>query len=491
MPTRLVRLRPLGVALALSLGVLALPLAASPQRLTVYSDGFDALLQTQGSTTRAGYARVQRPLSLRAGEHTIDDLPLAIDPTSVRLLGEGVQVRSQRFDFAGLDQARLLQRALGREITVEQSHAGGTRSFTGELVAVGAGLTLREASGVLRVLSHFSGFTLAQAPEGLVARPTLRFLIDAQGQRSATLDYATAGLAWRAEYHAELRNEAHDCTMRLESHAMAVNRSGIDFRGIAIHLVAGDSNRQIDAMTLSGTLDRSVVKQAPLMVADAAPALTASGNDHRYILPGTGDLPDGSLQRLALLDAAPAVPCVRRFVARHESGDWMPEHPLIQRHLGGDGEVAVRTHLSFQNERSAGLGIPLPAGRLRAFVDDELLGEAELGHTAAGRRVDLDLGRPFDVSSERRTVDFVLDRSGRTMTEAVQWTLRNGKSTPAKIDVQDRLPRWTDWQLVEGAAIFAKKDAQHIEASVTVPAGGEIKLHYTVRYRWADHIEIE
>jgi hypothetical protein len=49
----------------------------------------------------------------------------------------------------------------------------------------------------------------------------------------------------------------------------------------------------------------------------------------------------------------------------------------------------------------------------------------------------------------------------------------------------DRLPRWTEWQLVEGAERFRKKDAQRIEADVTVPANGETVLRYTVRYRWA------
>ena len=55
----------------------------------------------------------------------------------------------------------------------------------------------------------------------------------------------------------------------------------------------------------------------------------------------------------------------------------------------------------------------------------------------------------------------------------------------------DRLPRWTEWQLLEGGERFRKADAQRIEADVRVPAGGETVLRYTVRYRWAADITLD
>ncbi len=481
---------PLAVAAALASASLSLPATASTQRLTVYSGGFEAVSQSRGSPSPSGYALVQRRLMVRGGELALDDLPLALDPSTVRLVGEGVRVRGQRYDFAGLDQAQLLQRAVGSEITVEQLHGAGVRSFTGTLVAVGNGLTLRETGGTLRVLAGYSGFTLANPPEGLVSRPTLRLRLDAAGEREAVLDYATAGLAWRAEYRADLRGEGRACTMRFEGDAMVANRSGVGFENVTLSLVAGEPNRRIDAISVSGSRGAAPM-EAKMVMADAAPEPTASGDYHRYTLPGTSDLPDGSLQRLPLLEAVSDVPCERRYDARRDDGDWMPERPMLQRELGGDGEVPVASRLLFSNERAGGLGVPLPAGRLRSFLDGELLGEASLAHTAAGRPVELDLGRAFDLTAERRSVAFALDRAGRTITETVEWTLRNGKSAPATVNVGDRLPRWTDWQLVEGAALFAKRDAQRIEASATVPAGGETLLRYTVRYRWADDIIID
>lgn len=460
--------------------------AAEPERLSVYSGGFEAVSQARGGSARGGYALVQRPVRVTDGEWSIDDLPLALDPSTVQLSGDGVVVRSQRYDFAAADQAELLQRAIGREITVEQLTPNGAREFRGTLVAAGDGLTLREPDGSLRVLATYSGFTVAGPASGFVTRPTLRFLLDTGGRaRDARLDYATAGLAWRAEYRAVLRGSATDCRMTLEGHAMVANRSGFDFKGVSLDLVAGEPERRIDRLPMMDAMVvRAAASESNMMAADDAPQAVASGENHRYRLPGTGDLPNGSLQRLPLIAAASGVPCERRLVAERDDGDWMPPRPILRRDLGGDGAVEVRVRLGFKNERGAGLGVPLPAGRLRVFDGAELLGETDIGHTAAGRTLDVELGSAFDVTAERKTIDFRLDAGGRTITETVAWTLRNAKATETTVRVGDRLPRWTDWQLVEGDDLFAKTGAQRIAADVRVPANGETVVRYAVRYRW-------
>jgi hypothetical protein len=470
---------------------------AVPQRLTLYSGDYEAVSQSDVGAGGPGYALVERPLRVDAGANggafALDDLPRAIDPSTAILSGAGLRVRGQRYDFAGLDQGQLLERAIGHEINVEQSVGNELRRYSGTLLSASNGLTLRESNGTVRVLSNFSAFTLASPPRGLVVRPTLRFQLAAErsGEQDATLAFTTAGLAWRAEYRAVLSKQGGACRMALEGHAMVANRSGADFLDTRLTLVAGEPNRVSSGGPRVFMAMAAPPAESKVMSADAAPSPEASSEYHSYTLPQAGDLPDGSLQRLPLVNLAEGVPCMRRYSVQNPSGDWMPDRPMVQRQIGGDGESEVRTRLEFKNEKSQGLGAPLPAGRVRVFDGSALLGEASLGHTATGREVALDLGRSFDLSAARKSTAFSVDRDGRTMTETVEWTLRNGKSEPAVVRIGDRLPRWTDWALLEGADAFSKQDAQRIQADITIAANAETTVRYTVRYRWAEDVTID
>jgi len=100
-----------------------------------------------------------------------------------------------------------------------------------------------------------------------------------------------------------------------------------------------------------------------------------------------------------------------------------------------DVEDTVAATLRFKNDKASGLGIALPAGRVRMFDGKDFLGEAPLGHTAAGQDVALTIGEVFDLKAERKREDFQLDRAGRTMSERISITLRNAKPQAANVRV--------------------------------------------------------
>lgn len=480
--------------LAVALGAAMTTQAAGP-KITLYSGDYDAVLQSDGQAGGPGFALVQQPLTVPlrdgAAQLTLDTLPLALDAGSVQLRGEGLRVRGQRYDFATPGQSALLQRALGQRISVEQSAGGELRRFSGVLLAAGDGLTLREDSGAVRVLSGFSSFTVEAPLDGLVSRPTLRLDVagSGDGERAATLDYATAGLGWRAEYHARLALESGRCRMDWQGNALVANRSGSDFRDVRLTLVAGQPNRVQGGAPRGGVVMAMAAPEAKMLQADAVPEAGDSGEYHSYTLPAGGDLPHGSLQRLSLLAPANGVPCERRYEAGGAMG-WVPPQPLIDRNFGSFGEMPVGTVLAFRNDRAAGLGVALPAGRVRVFDGEALLGEATLGHTAAGRDVRLALGTAFDLTAERRSEAFTLDRDGRTMTETLVVVVRNAKREAATVHLTEALPRWTDWEITASSLPVAKRDAQTAQFAVPVPAGGETELRYTVRYRWAPDVQI-
>ena len=464
--------------------------AAEP-RLTVYSGDYDSVVQSEAMPGGPGFALYESTLGfdLRDGNVSQGGLPTALDASSVRLKPRGnASVRSQRFDFAVAGQDELLRRAIGQTVTVEQSSGGNRQSHTGVLMAAGNGLTLRLPDGRVKVLSEYSSFELPKLPQGIVNEPTLSWDIAGSGRQDFDFAYATAGLAWRAEYQVDLSGQAKACRMDIDGAAMVVNRSGADFNGVALTLVAGQPNRA----PASGPMQAKGYARAEMMVADAAaPAPVASGEYHAYRLPGSATLPQGSVQRLPLIDPARGIACERRYEARTQMGDWRPPYPMIDAgYNSGNSAPAVIASLQFDNRKSDGLGVPLPAGRVRVFDGGDLLGEATLEHTPANKPTTLDLGTVFDLTTERTRDDFALDRSGRTMEERVTVIVRNAKTEAATVHVIEQMTRWSDWEIVSSTVPASKRDAQTSSFALSVPANGTAKLTYTVRYRWAPDVQI-
>jgi hypothetical protein len=229
------------------------------------------------------------------------------------------------------------------------------------------------------------------------------------------------------------------------------------------------------------------------MAADGAVAATPSGEYQSYRLPLPGSLPQGAVQRLPLVDKAQGIACERRYETSWQQNDWRPPYPMIDENFNGAGDgqpQAVIATLRFRNGKGEGLGIPLPAGRVRMFDGKDFLGEAQLGHTAANEDVALAIGNVFDLKAERKREDFQLDRAGRTMSERVSITLKNAKSEAVTVRVTERLGRWTDWEITSSTVPANKRNSQTASFEVPVPAGGEATLTYTVRYRWAADVKI-
>lgn len=476
----------------------SLPAAASAQdRITIYSGDFESVAQSEGMPGGAGFALASRRVNfdLRTGESEISiaGLPRAMDASSVVLAPpEGVSVRGQRFDFALAGQDELLRRALGQTVVVEQSVGNQKQVYTGTLVSAGNGLTLRLADGRIKVLSDYSSFELPRMPAGVVNEPTLTWTVASTraGSQEFGLDYATAGMAWRAEYRVDARGLGTSCRMSLDGAAMVVNRSGADFNNVMLTLVAGEPNRT--AAAAPAPMAYAMEARGKMMAADAAVQPQASGEYQSYTLPNPGSIPQGSVQRLPLVAGADGVSCERRYETRHEVNNWRPPYPIIDANFSAGEEETqpVLATLRFRNAKSAGLGMPLPAGRVRMFEGADFLGEAMLGHTAANQDVSLAIGNVFDLKAKRTRQDFKLDREGRTMTERVTVVLSNGRDSAVTVRVVEGLGRWTDWEITTSTTPHQKQDAQSASFDVAVPADGEARLEYTVSYRWAADVKI-
>jgi len=150
----------------------------------------------------------------------------------------------------------------------------------------------------------------------------------------------------------------------------------------------------------------------------------------------------------------------------------------------------VDVYLEFRNDKQFGLGVPLPAGRIRVSqldkADDslEFIGEDKIDHTPKDELVRVKLGSAFDVVGERRQVDFAVDTKARWLEEEIEVKLRNHKTQAVDVVVKENLYRWSNWKILTKTHNFTKEDARTINFPVKVPKDGEVVLRYRVRYSW-------
>lgn len=459
-------------------------------RLTIYSGDYDQLANAGEPPGRytPGFALVDSTLhyKLEAGANTITlaHLPRAIDSASATLRGNGgVRVDAQRFLAPPAGAEAVLAAAIGQRVAVEHTSGGARQVDNGTLVSAGEGLTLALPDGRTKVIRQYDNFSLLDGERQPPAEPTLRWQVTAQqaGESKLEFSYATGGLAWRAEYLARVA-AGDECKLALEGAAMVANRSGVSYRNVALTLVAGEPNRvRHDAP------ERFMAAQAaappPAPVADVVPR--RSGEYYAYPIPARTTLAEASVERVPLFAPLPGIACERGYRTHPASSPWIPPRPLVAAGYNSEsGPQPVNTAVTFANTREAGLGRPLPAGRVRVFEDGDFLGESQLGHTPEGSDIHLDVGIAFDLTAERRRRSFRVDLGGRNMTESFAITVRNAKDTPVTVVVDEPLPRWSDWEIVSSTVPGDKRDAQHVEFDLEVPARGERVLEYTVRYRW-------
>jgi hypothetical protein len=164
--------------------------------------------------------------------------------------------------------------------------------------------------------------------------------------------------------------------------------------------------------------------------------------------------------------------------------------PYTDRNMGVATNKKVDVYLEFKNDKQYGLGVPLPAGRLRVSQLDkadgslEFIGEDQIDHTPKDELVRVKLGSAFDVVGERRQVNFTVDTAAKSMEEEIEVKVRNHKSQPVEVVVKESLYRWNSWKILTKTQPFVKEDARTISFPVKVAKDGETVVRYRVRYTW-------
>jgi hypothetical protein len=146
----------------------------------------------------------------------------------------------------------------------------------------------------------------------------------------------------------------------------------------------------------------------------------------------------------------------------------------------------VKVYYRLKNEEKGGLGMPLPAGTVRAYQGDskggvQFVGEDNIQHTPKDETLKIYIGNAFDVVCERKQTDYKkLASNLYEMEYAI--TLRNHKDGPVTVEVRE--PVGGDWEVVNSNFKPIKLDATTIGFQVPVEKDAAATLTYRVRVKW-------
>jgi len=471
--------------------------------LTVYSSAAPGSIDMQRLANYGqnlpGYALVrdrrQMFLPQGRGELRFTDVAAHMYPTTVGFTAldhpDSTRVIEQNFQFDLVSGDKLLRRYLGERIQVDQNLANGPERLTGQLLSAQNGLTLKLDSGEVATLNQWSGIRFPSLPGGLITKPTLVWLLDSakSGEQPVEVAYQTQGMTWWTDYNATLDESGNQCRLDLSSWVTLVNQSGGTYANAQLKLVAGEVNRAPAAPVAMGM----VAKRA--MVADAIreeDGFSESGlfEYHLYTLGRRTDLPDNSTKQLELFPAAIGIDCHKDLVftaAPANQAYW--GSPNLDQNYAATSKGEVGAYLRFDNKKDNRLGIALPAGRVRVNQRSdsgslEFIGEDVIQHTPRNETLNIKLGKAFDVVGERKQTAFKLDTTAKWAEESFEISVRNRKQEPVSVLIREYLYRWSSWTITQESGKHAKRDARTIDFPVEIPADGESKIRYTVRYTW-------
>jgi hypothetical protein len=425
---------------------------------------------------------------------------------------------------------RTLPQALqkGRNLfTLQIDGLDAATLFSPDTSVTVAGATVRNPSMTPDALARAVGQTLSFVPEGLMNRDTVRatvvrvdppqyrladgrllltqpgepifpaelvrttpevaLALDASRSRPNTqLAYVAQGVTWEATYQAVIAASGSQAAI---GGAATVTSQGLRSDSAEIQLVAGSINRTrvpkeapmlMQAVTVGGA---RMAAEAPM------PTEQAVGETHVYSLPVKLSLEPGVPVTTALFPRA-ATAVTQEFVVPGALPwrGWMGQ-------MGTDAnQVPVQVWYTFKRGRGNPFGDrPLPGGTVQLYQADsagrvQLVGEAAIDHTPAGKDVRVQSGDAFDVTAERIQTDYTQEaipaaRRGlltrQRVTASYRVTVSNAKADAVTVDVREN--HFGTWRITDSSAPPEKLSSTESRFRVSVPAGGQAVLTYTVQ----------
>ncbi len=426
-----------------------------------------------------------RQLTLPSGEFRLKfmDIAATVNPATVHFRSlnepEKLGVLEQNYEYDLLNPAKLLQKYVGKEVTLVRAYQenGTTRheQIKALLLADNEGPVWKIGNDIVTG-EYAESYRFPEVPANLYDRPTLVMSLENEGSRRQQVEtsYLATNLSWNADYVLTVARD--DKTADLDGWVTITNNSGTAFHDAKLQLIAGQLNRvraaeNLQMMEATGLAQKAM---APQFVQENF------SEYHLYTLGRKTSVENSETKQISLLEGS-NVPVEKLYKVNGQNYYYRsPQAP------GMPIKDNVMVFYKFKNDAKSNLGMPLPAGNVRVYQKDSkggllFAGEDRIDHTPKDEFVTVHIGNAFDVVAERKQTDY---RRIDTHTWEMEYeiTLRNHKDTPITVEVNE--PIGGDWEMLSSTYKFTKTAAFAAQFQVPVAANGTSVLKYRVRARW-------
>jgi hypothetical protein len=442
----------------------------------------------------------------------------AIVPQTAGIDGLPALILESNFDYDLMSPGAIIAKSHGERVrAVRIDPATGREVEREAIIRTGPNGVVLEVDGRAEAL-NCSGLAekliFPRVPAGLADEPKLSMTVRAEeaGGHTVQLSYLALGLDWSADYVATLNPDGQ--TLDLVGWVTLVNRASTTFANAPAEVVAGELSRNEEEtqppgastypqqpacwpigsfiappLRVLGRIDRafrrdSSVMNSPMAVMLEEAVVTGSriqaemrelGDYKLYALPEPTTIAARQSKQVRFL-TQDKVPFTRLYVLRVDESDFSENNFAPQRPV-----VTLR----LQNEKSDGLGKPLPAGIMSVMEGSTagpvLAGEHKLNDTPVGLPLDLELGQAMDVWIEPRvTAERTIEREDFNEQHAdIEVRLGNDKTVPVVIEY--RHPADSDgFRVVSESRRHTLKYGDP-QWTFRLRPGGRTSLRYSIR----------
>lgn len=383
-------------------------------------------------------------------------------------------ILEQNYEYDLMSQQKLLDKYVGKKIKLMEDNQYQDRKSVVEATLLSNNNGQIYQIGDEIYLGYPGYQVLPKIPENLIAKPTLTWLFanNTAGAQDLQVSYLTSNIGWKADYVLVL--DKTDATADLSGWVTIDNKSGAIYNNAKLKLVAGDVNR------VQGNMDKGMryAKNEAMLMAPGGNQFQEQGffEYHIYDLQRPTTIKDNQTKQISLLEAN-GFDAAKEFLVYGEQGYFTMQYQEQ------NPKQKVYVYVKFKNAKENRLGMPLPAGIMRLYKQDDkgalqFIGEDRINHTPKDEEVKLKVGEAFDVVVERKQVDF--KQISRQMYET-EWEIkiRNHKTEDVVVGLIEPVPG--DWTMISNSQGYEKLDAFTARFDVNVSKDGEAVVKYRIR----------